>query len=124
MSKIDYVDPFAVVIVGLDTEDGEEHHLFDERVFTPLDTSLVKNIQVYGVQQPVLLRTVDGLSLVVDGRQRTRATRRAAELAQEAGEVAPKLPVRYVKADTKRVQGIMISTNELRQDDDVLIKDS
>ena len=120
--EIHYVDPQSVTIIGLDTEDNESHPLFDERVFSPVEETLVRNIQVYGVQQPVIVREIDGVTAVVDGRQRTRATREAARRAVEAGEVPPKLPICSIKADDKRVQGIMVSTNELRRDDDILVK--
>jgi ParB family transcriptional regulator, chromosome partitioning protein len=120
--EIEYVNPEDLTIIGLDTDDRHEHPLFDERVFLPVDENLVKNIIVYSIQQPVLVRKEAGKTLVVDGRQRVRAARKAASTQSSQGEYSVKVPIRDVKADDKRVQGIMISTNELRQDDDVLAK--
>jgi len=120
--EIEYVDPNELIIIGLDTDDRQEHPLFDERVFLPVDENLVKNILVYGIQQPVLVRKEASKMYVVDGRQRTRAARKASGNASAAGEYGVKVPVRQVKADDHRVQGIMISTNELRQEDDTLAK--
>ncbi len=123
MSKeIAYVKPHDLIIIGLDTDDREENPLYDERVFQPVDEALVKNIMVYGIQQPVLVRREAGRYYVVDGRQRTRAARRAATVQEAAGEYQVKVPVREVRADDKRIAGIMVSTNELRQDDEVLTK--
>jgi ParB family chromosome partitioning protein len=120
--EIEYVNPNDLTIIGLDTDDRHEHPLFDERVFLSVDENLVKNIIVYGIQQPVLVRKEAGKTFVVDGRQRVRAARKAAGVADAAGEYSIKVPTRDVKADDNRVQGIMISTNELRRDDDVLAK--
>ncbi len=120
--KIEYVDPDSLVIIGLDTDDRHEHPLFDERVFLPIDENLVKNIIVYGIQVPVLVRQEAGTTIVIDGRQRVRAARKAAGNANMAGEYGVKVPILPKSVDDKRVQGIMISTNELRQDDDVLSK--
>jgi ParB family chromosome partitioning protein len=120
--EITYVKPHELIIIGLDTEDREENPLYDERVFQPVDEALIKNIMVYGIQQPVLVRQEAGRYYVVDGRQRTRAARRAATMQDDAGEYQVKVPVREVRADDKRIAGIMVSTNELRQDDEVLTK--
>lgn len=120
--EITYVKPHDLIIIGLDTEDREENPLYDERVFQPVDEALVKNIMVYGIQQPVLVRQEASRYYVVDGRQRTRAARRAATMQDAAGEYQVKVPVREVRADDKRIAGIMVSTNELRQDDEVLTK--
>ena len=120
--EIEYVAPHDLVIIGLDTDHRGEHPLFDERVFIPIDTNLVKNITVYGIQQPVLARQEAGKYYVVDGRQRVRAAREAVKAQGSAGEFQVKVPVRVLKADDRRVSGIMISANEHRQGDEVLSK--
>jgi ParB family chromosome partitioning protein len=119
---LESVDPKELIIIGLDTDDGEEHPLYDERVFLPVDENLVKNISVYGVQQPVLVRKEGDVCYVIDGRQRTRAARKANQSAEAAGEYSIRVPIRLVAQSDNRVAGIMISTNELRQEDDVLAK--
>lgn len=120
---IDYVSPEKLVLIGLDTEDREEHPLYDERVFLPDDENLMKNIMVYGILQPIRVRKEGGRILVVDGRQRVKAARAAAKLQGEAGEVSVRVPTLEVKgADDKMVTGIMISTNEQRQADDALTR--
>lgn len=120
--EIDYVSPYDLTIIGLDTDDGADHPLYDERVYLPVDENLVRNIQVYAIQQPVLVRKDGDTLLVVDGRQRVRAARQAWDQANAAGEHPIKVPTRAVTATDARATGIMISSNELRQEDDVLGK--
>jgi ParB/RepB/Spo0J family partition protein len=122
VAKDDYADPFDLIIVGLDTEDGHTHPLFDERVFLELNESFVRNVIVYGVQQSVLVREEAGKKYVVAGRQRVRAAREASKRADAAGEHGFKVPIRRVVAEDVRVAGIGISENEIREDDDVLTR--
>jgi ParB-like chromosome segregation protein Spo0J len=120
-----YADPDDLFIIGLDTDDDEKHELFDERAHTPLDPNLVRNISVYGVLQPVIVREEAGKKYVVDGRQRVRAARRAKSKQAEAGEVEVRVPylTSVVKgADRQRLAGVMVSTNEQRRADDILVK--
>ena len=120
--EIDYLEPNKLIIVGLDTDDGVEHPLYDERISLALSEPLVRNILVYGIQQPVIVRQEAGKHFVVDGRQRVRAAREAYRRQGDAGEHQILVPVRIVKADDSRVAGIMVSTNEIRQEDEVLAK--
>ena len=122
MSKIEHIAPHELIIVGLDTEDREDHPLFDERVFLPINEALIKNILVYGIQQPVIVRREVGRYFVVDGRQRVRAAREAASRQGAGGEYQVKVPVKETRADDQRIAGIMISTNELREGDETLTK--
>tara|TARA_Y100000310_G_scaffold115743_1_gene114337 strand:+ start:1315 stop:2313 length:999 start_codon:yes stop_codon:yes gene_type:complete len=119
---ITYHSPESLVIVGLDTEDGSENALYDFRVSLDENESLIRNIMVYGIQQPVICREEAGQLFVVDGRQRVRAARVAAKRQNEAGEFAVKVPVIAAKGDDSRVHGIMISANEVREDDSILGK--
>ena len=55
------MDPDKLTIIGLDTDDGPEHPLYDERVRLPLDESFVKNVKVYGVIEDVIVcKDADG----------------------------------------------------------------
>jgi ParB family chromosome partitioning protein len=80
------VDPDNLIIIGLDTDDGPEHPLYDERVKLPLDESTVLNIMAIGVKEPVLVRKTDGNPEVVDGRRRTMHAREANRRLRELGE--------------------------------------
>lgn len=119
--QLQYVNPKELVIVGLDDE-REDHPLWDPRSFKEVDEDLVKNIMTYGVFQPVQVRLEDGKMLVVDGRQRVKASREAAERQASAGEVTVMVPVVEQGGDDVRVTGIMISANEQRTADEVLEK--
>ena len=120
--EITYCDPNHIIIVGIDTAAEEGDALYDERIDLDVDPNLVKNIMVYGVQQSVLVREDGGDLIVVDGRQRVRAARVANEQFRAAGEVEVKVPVVSVRGDDRRVTGIMISANEQRRDDTVLVR--
>lgn len=119
--EVKYYDAKDLIIVGLDEEDNTSP-LFDERAELPLEETMVRNIMVYGVQQPVLIRMDGDKPFVVDGRQRVKCAREANKRQEAAGEYLTRVPCLVVTAEDNRVAGIMISTNELRQDDDVLAK--
>lgn len=79
-------DPYDYVIVGLDTDDGPDHPLYDERIRMPVPETLIRNIRAYGVLKPVLFERDGDRPLVVDGRQRVRAARVVRDRQREAGE--------------------------------------
>lgn len=120
MRELDYVKPDELVIVGLDTDDGEDHPLWDERITLPIDEALVRSVMVIGVKVPVLVRQEDSKWLVVDGRQRVRAARRAAEV--ETSPFGIKVPIVVQQGDDRAMSTLMVTTNELRQEDGVLTK--
>lgn len=119
---VTYLDPKNIHIVGLDDTQGEDALLYDERISLEVDDNLVKNIKMYGIQSPVICRNDDGNFVVVDGRQRVRAARRANEELSAGGEVTLKVPVITVMAEDRVVSGIMVSTNEIRRADAILTK--
>lgn len=118
------VHPEDLVIIGLDTQDGPEHPLYDERILLPLDEKMVANIGALGVQVPVLTqRLEDGRTVVLDGRQRVRHAREANARAVKAGGERMRIPVAAPKkVDDQRAVSVMVSANEFRQDDDVVVK--
>jgi ParB family chromosome partitioning protein len=126
MSKVVYIEPTKLHIIGIDDEhNGEGENvdaLFDERITLDLDDNFIKNIMVYGINTTVLGRDEAGRTVVVDGRPRVRAAREANQRFSAAGEVQLKVPAVFVNGSDKRVQGIMISANEQRRDDTVLTK--
>lgn len=116
------VNPETLVIVGIDTKDGPEHPLYDERIHLPLNKKLAKNIQVRGVIEPVIVRK-DGEDLqVVDGRQRVRSCREAnIDLAAE-GKEEVLVPCLVERGKDQDMVGIMVSTNEHRKDNSPMAK--
>lgn len=98
------------------------HPLYDERIKLPLDESLVKNIMVYGIKVPVLIRKNGEVLEVVDGRQRVRAAIEANRRFEEEGGLAVKVRVVLEKGSDAEMMGVGILTNELRQGDDIIVK--
>jgi len=120
------MDPREVVIIGLDTEDGPEHPLYDKRIKLPVSEALVQSMLLDGQIQPIKVRKEpSGRVVVLVGRQRTRAIRRAREIQVENG-VAPEMLIRLVvmvdKVDDVAAVRRIISENEIRVEDTPLVK--
>lgn len=121
------VDPGTLTVIGLDTNDGPEHQLWDERIKLPLDEAMVLNIMALGVREPVVV-VVQGkgdgrLAAVVDGRQRVRHAREANARLVKRGEPALQVPVIAEKGMSEQEQTLLsASLNEIRQDDPVMTK--
>jgi ParB family chromosome partitioning protein len=119
------VNPDTLVIVGLDTDDGPEHPLWDERIHLPLDEGFVLNVARNGVLENVIVRKNGPLVEVVAGRQRVRASREVNR--RNAGEDVPlvlvPVTVKRPRGDSDAA-GVMISENENRQDSDPLTRAS
>lgn len=122
MAKQTMMDPNDLIIVGLDTDEGEDHALYDERIELPISEALVASIITRGVQQPVHVRRDGGKYYVVDGRQRVVNAREARKRQAAAGEYEVEVPIIEVEGDDVDVAGLGIALNELRQDDDMLTK--
>jgi ParB family chromosome partitioning protein len=110
------MDPDDIWIVGLDTEDGEEHPLWDPRSMLPVDDNLVKNIIAYGVLEPITVIKDGEMAQVVYGRQRVKAAREANKQLRKKGFEPIKVPCQYKRVpDEGELMGMMISENSLRQ---------
>jgi ParB family chromosome partitioning protein len=121
------VDPDTLTIIGLDTDDGPDHQLWDERIKLPLDEHMVRNIMELGVREPVVV-VVHGkgdtrVAAVVDGRQRVRHVREANKRLVKRGEPPLLVPVIAEKGMSDQEQTLLsASLNEIRQDDPVMTK--
>ena len=121
------VDPDTLTIIGVDTEDGPEHPLWDERIKLPLDEAMVMNIMELGVREPVLLvvqgKGDDRIAAVVDGRRRVMHCREANRRLVKRGEPKLDVPVIAEKGmSEKEQQQLSASLNEIRLDDPVMTK--
>lgn len=111
-------DPNKLVIVT-----DKKHPLYDERVELPIDEGMVRNIMVYGVVEPIVVRKNgeqdDGTPIVevVDGRQRVKNAREANRRLEEEGKEAIRVSAVQKRGDNAGLFGVMISANEIRQDD-------
>ncbi len=123
-------DPDEIIIVGLDTDDGPEHPLYDKRINLPLDEGMIATIMAEGVIVPVIVTAYDGktkgklgLPAAVDGRQRIINAREAKKRQLKGGQaVTVRVEAKVRRVDEKRLLMASIITNELRQDDDMLVK--
>jgi len=111
------VDPEQLVIIT-DPEDP----LYDERVLLPLDNHMVKNVQEFGVKEPILFTRRNNQMVVVAGRQRVRWARAANENLKKAGLAPMKVRAVAETGDEGELLGISVLENECRRDDDMLVK--
>lgn len=113
-------DPEDVVLVT-----DEKHPLYDERVNLPVDESLVLNIMFapdgvpQGVIEPISVarNSETGKVEVIVGRQRVKAAREANRRLKKAGLEPVRVPALIQRVNAHRAMGMLISENELRQDD-------
>ena len=112
--------PRDLTVIGLDTEDGPEHPLYDERINLPLDPDMVKNIRVRGVIETVRAVKDGDRVLVWSGRRRTVHAREADRLMEEAGEGKLLIPVLIEKGDQRDAFSRGLAANRFRVDDGVL----
>lgn len=104
--------PSSLTVVGVDTTDGPEHPLWDERIHLPVNESLVASIIADGIIEPVIGETDGDRTLVVAGRQRVLHAR----LAQARGHDV-RVPVILRRGDAKAMMGVAITENEIRTGD-------
>lgn len=109
------MNPYDVVVIGLDTEDGPEHYLWDERIHLPIDPAMVANIRTYGVQKAIKATKDGERVLVVEGRQRVKHNRLAWDQAIKAGEEPPRLPVDLIRGTEQHVFGVASVGNGFTQ---------
>lgn len=115
-------DPDELVIIGLDTKDGPEHELWDERIKLPLDEAMVLNIMALGVKETVTLRKGPSGYEVVNGRRRVLHAREANKRLKKADEPLVRIPATVEVGDHLHMGKLTISLNEIRRDDDTLTK--
>jgi len=116
------MDPSDLVVVGLDTDEGPEHPLYDERIQMDLDPRLVKSIAALGVSDPVLVRKDGDTPVVVDGRQRVRASRKVNEDLAAAGKPTITIPVTVMRGDELLATQYGEHRNNIRQEDNATVK--
>lgn len=109
--------PEELVIIGLDTEDGPEHPLYDERILEPIEDAFVQNIDYYGVLEEVLVRKDGDRVLVLAGRRRVRAARLVNEGRAKRGEMSMKVRIAEKKGDDNLMRGIIVTENAQRRGD-------
>jgi len=114
------IAPEKLVVVGLDTRDGEEHPLWDERIALPIDDAMVLSIMAIGVRVPVEVLVRADRFVVVDGRQRTRNAREANKRLAALHEVPLTVPIIATQGSrlSEEMASLIATTlNELRSGD-------
>lgn len=113
--------PEDVTIIGVDTDDGPEHHLYDERIKWALEENTVLDMMCRGVKVPIEVTKDGDKAIVVDGRRRTMHAREANKRLAAKG--APTLRIRVlppVSGEARDLLGSMVALNEHREDDSPL----
>lgn len=110
----------------LDTEIDEKHPLYDERLLIALDTPFVRDIAKRGVRTPVEIVKRDDMATVKAGRRRVRGARIENHRRLKEGakfEDLIKIKCTIIRDnDDATIMSDMVSENELRMDDGILIK--
>lgn len=123
--KLLQFDPNEPLVIGVDTNDGPEHELWDERTKLPLTESMVCNIMVLGIKEPVVLRKSmahEGKYEVVDGRGRILHGREANKRLKKAGEPLIYAPAVLENGDEVHMASVSIALNEIRREDNTITK--
>ena len=115
------VDPLSLILIGLDTDDGPEHFLYQDRVKRKIPADQIETALQHGVGviECAKLAGYDS-PVVVSGRQQTKALRLANE------KLAPKdrwqIEYKLVKGSPQDLMVYMIKENALRTDQTPLEK--
>jgi ParB family chromosome partitioning protein len=96
---------------------------YDTRVEGKPAPELVESILRQGVIKPIVVtKDKDGNAIVVDGRQRVKAALVANERLRADGSKTVRVPGVHRSGSHKALVGVSISANEIRREDDLLIK--
>jgi len=106
------MDPHAITIVGLDTQDGPSHPLYDDRFNAPLDPALMENIKRFGVLKPAFVQRDGDVVNAVDGRRRILHAR-----ALNLTGLDIKVPVIFKRAGEADMYAIARSANRFQLDE-------
>jgi hypothetical protein len=127
------IDPDDLCIVGgkampaaergsIDTDDGEEHELYDPRILEPLTEEFILNIDAHGVDTPILIAKIDDVPVVIAGKTRVRAARVVNRRRKSKGEPPLKIDCKIKREKTSQLLAAMIVENENRHDDGIPAK--
>ena len=107
----------------------EKHPLYDERVNDDIPESMIQSVMVLGILEPIIARKNGPLVEVVDGKHRVKAALEAnermktdSEVFQLMGGKPVQVPTIIKKESDARLFNILISANEIRQDDSPMNK--
>jgi hypothetical protein len=114
-----HMDPDKLTIIGIDTNDGPEHRLYDKTLRHEIDENFIESLKLYGNITPIEVEKDGDQVLVIDGRRRVLHVRELNRRLREAGVVE----LQRVKVMApKRVEeyealGALIAANAHRMQD-------
>jgi ParB family chromosome partitioning protein len=98
------------------------HPLYDPRVHDDAEESLVRNVMVYGVIEPIIIRNNGETVEVIAGRGRVKAALEANRRLTAEGKQPIRVPAVLRRGPDADMYGVLISENECRREDNPLIK--
>lgn len=114
--EVKMYDPDQVTIIGIDTDDGPSHPLFDGASNdAPLLESNVLFTIEHGIIQPVSARRDGEQLIIVFGRGRTRVLREANKRRKADGLHLWMLPVQIVRGDERKMLALKVGENSHRR---------
>lgn len=114
------VPPEDVIIIGVDTKDGPEHPLYDERIHWKLKEPTILDIMGRGVKEPIVVKKDGDKAIVTDGRRRVLHAREANKRLKKKGREVLCVPVMPPEnGSDSELLGLMVSLNEHREEDSV-----
>ena len=115
-------DVFMVKPENLTLVYDKAHPLYDPRVENEPPESMILNIMMNGVLEPIIVCKNGGDYKIVAGRGRTKATIEANKRLAAEGKPPINIPCIMRSGTDAELYGVMVSENEIRRDDTRLIK--
>jgi ParB family transcriptional regulator, chromosome partitioning protein len=112
-----WCDPDELIIVGLDTQDGPEHPLYEPKIKRDLQEAAILNVMRLGVRKAVLVRKDGDRALLIDGRTRVRWAREANKRLKAEGRDLLKVRAFAERCSDEEAHDLMVSLNEVRVDE-------
>ena len=109
------MDPDKLIIIGLDTDDGPEHPLWDKRAKLPVDENLGRAMMAEGFHGTIEVRKDGNKVEVVFGRQRVKAARWANKQLIAAGKEPLMVSCLVRKFSDSAAFGVRVGENVHRQ---------
>jgi hypothetical protein len=124
LGKLDskHGDLFRVYPEDLEIVTDPKDILYDKRIDLPVEDSDVLNVMAIGVKLPIIVARRGEKIVVVDGRQRTKWALAANKRLKKAGDPLIRVPVVLEAGDDRKQLGMMVSLNEIRNDDPLMMK--
>lgn len=117
-----WMAPEDLIIVGVDTKDGPEHPLWDERIKLPIDDLLVKSLLDNGVLDPVFVEVDGGKAFVVDGRRRVLHARAANKRIKDKNATLRVKVIAEKGTEDSKLDMFSVTLNEHRLNDTIMTR--